>query len=309
MLGLKKLIFFLINKRFKMFPINRHSTLINKHYRSLSQISKQAGLSRIIYYYQRCYLKRTNFTKFKDIVKVANLNKKLQTKKFIGGVKTSPIWIDEVKWLPISSKTECIIIDAGELGGARSLINTTINKKNIVSVTANSKDFLTSLNNLIKYKLPGKVYFGPISSHIGKNTSYNIIIHDGTNSSYGSIDDEYGMETTWINAILQDLPWLYIWNCISQRSRHGNTVEVGLINMYNMMVKLCEVSGYRITQYIEGKHISSGRNPMSNTSFYLVKNGDKFNEADKLNRIDKILKLMRIMRINAPKKIWNFNDL
>ena len=238
-----------------------------------------------------------------------------------GRLKSNPAWLEVMSALPIGVNTKIIELDAEMAGGIKSLLHLTINLENITAVTNNRDDYDGLLSYIRRNKLPCIAKREVLSKLISEDTEYSIIINDGMSTHYGSENEEYGYERTWANALKQQLPWLFIWNCMTLRlrARSGYSDQIGKTNMYALMKSMSENAGYTIRTYTEGKHPSTPKdsNPctknkfyanircslMSNTSFYLVKVSQPVENFIEKN--NKLINTMRYLRKEAPAAVWN----
>ena len=114
--------------------------------------------------------------------------------RYFGRTKSDPVWIDHLKYLPVTDKTKVLELDAELAGGVKSFIGTRIREKNITAITFNQKDFAGMVNYINENKMQCTSMFKILSECISNKTLYNILINDAMATHYGPADERFGHE-------------------------------------------------------------------------------------------------------------------
>lgn len=227
-----------------------------------------------------------------------------KTPKF-GNIKLNPIWISDLKYLPVDHTTEVIALDAGGAGSIKSFIGSKIKQSKITSVTYNTEDYYNLVRTIHKNRYTASYKYNILANCITDTTKYQIIINDGSKTLYGCSNPEMSYVRVWINAVQQQLPWVYIWNCISLRSKcigGGYTSNIGINNMCNVMRQIAENAGYEIQLYHTGIHKSDKVSNMRHMAFYLIKKRNPVPNYRVVN--EEVFKVFWQLKLTAPNEVW-----
>jgi hypothetical protein len=246
-----------------------------------------------------------------DIICLGEYDKKAPMSRSFSKIKSNPTWVKKINEFLVKKRHRCLMLEGGACGGAQSLLKTPLNMKNVVCVTNNYEDYNNMIINKKTLQLSCESRFANIASCVSETSKFQFIINDSMSNLYSNVHPEFGHELLWANALSQQIPWMFIWNCFTLRTRQGYSCEIGEKNMRAMFNKLAKNAGYDIVEYEKGTHQSTPSDkstrtyPLLNTSFYVIKN-DKV-VSDYLVKNASLIEYMRVLRVSCPNKLWDLD--
>jgi hypothetical protein len=252
------------------------------------------------------------------LIKRRGTNKSSSKKQtnWFGRSKADPVWVDELTGLVLTNTTKALILDGETAGGLQSLQGI-IAEKNITSVTFNERDY----RGLKKYINNNNLACGHkkevLALCINAKTKYDVLINDSMSTPYSNATKIFGHELAWSNMLKQQLPWMFICNCMTTRSggkpgkegSRGYSAQNAVNNMNQAMTHMADNAGYSIKIKV-GKHNSTpksgakNKNVLIHTFFFLTKTHAPLYNFAKEN--EDIIKLIRRLRVEAPCGNWVF---
>ena len=224
--------------------------------------------------------------------------------------KRNPLWIEQMKQITwINEDTKVLMAEGGTGSGCLGLINT-IKPKNLTAISENVDDFKDFKKVFRKQKLPIISSNKIISKHLGSHTSYPVIINDVMGTPYGSeVHPERGHDHTWHQALQQQIPKMFIWNCYDTRIRHGCGALHAIRNIEMLFHRMCDNAGYKIVGNTNvGFHKSTPMKPgarqrtMAHNSFHIQKIREPKPDYVKLNA--KLIATVRQLKTECPSADW-----